>query len=69
MGENKMRVNLNRADWKDLQEIIHIGPKRAEMILSYRMRNVFRDIHELSNVSHIGAKRMADIIKQGLAVV
>jgi competence protein ComEC len=59
-----MKININRASYEDLQKIIHIGPKRAQMIIDMRP---FKDLYELSNVYGLGKFRMNDIIKQGLA--
>jgi competence protein ComEC len=59
-----MKINLNRATFDELQGIIHIGPKRAQMIIAMRP---FKDLYELSNVTGLGKFRMNDIIEQGLA--
>ncbi len=60
----KMKIDLNKADKKQLQEIIHIGPIRAGKIINGRP---YKDLFELSNVKGLGKKRMWDIIKQGYA--
>lgn len=60
-----LKVDLNRADAKALQQIIHIGPARAKKIIDARP---YRDLFELSNVKGLGKKRMWDIINQGYAV-
>lgn len=59
-----MKIDINKASYEDLQKIIHIGPKRARMIIEMRL---FKDMYELSNVPGLGKKRMNDIIAQGLA--
>jgi competence ComEA-like helix-hairpin-helix protein len=58
------KVNINRASLKDLQRIVHIGPKRAGKIIA---RRPFRDIFELSNVLGLGEKRMKAILAQVFA--
>ena len=59
-----MKIDLNKATLEELQKIIHIGPKRAQMIIDMRP---FKDLYELSNVGGLGKFRMNDIIGQGLA--
>lgn len=64
------KVNINRANWWKLQDIIHIGPKRAFKIRTHvRENGKFRDIYELSKILGLGRKRMDDIIKQGIVEV
>jgi DNA uptake protein ComE-like DNA-binding protein len=65
------KVNINKASSKELQEIIHIGPVRANDIIMHRKMYSagYRDIHELSSIPGLGAIRMADIINQGVATV
>jgi len=60
------QVDINKAGIVELQRIVHIGEKRARKILT---RRPYRDIYELSNVLGLGRKRMADIIRQNIAVV
>lgn len=64
--ESSLAVNINKADPEALEAIIHIGPKRAEMIIKNRP---YRDVHELSVATGLGGKRMKDIINQGLVRV
>jgi len=59
-------INVNKADAERLQELIHIGPKRAELIIKNRP---YRDLHELSKVPGLGRKRMEDLIREGLVVL
>lgn len=59
-------VNLNTASFDDLQKIIHIGPDRAQQIISLRP---FSSVDDLTRVSGIGSARLADIKAQGLACV
>ncbi len=65
MEAMSLKIDLNKADEKQLQNIIHIGPARAKKIVAYRP---YRDLFELSNVKGLGKKRMWDIINQGYAV-
>ncbi len=65
MEAMSLKIDLNRADEKQLQNIIHIGPARAKKIVAYRP---YKDLFELSNVKGLGKKRMWDIINQGYAV-
>lgn len=65
MEAMSLKIDLNRADERALQQVIHIGPARAKKIIQARP---FRDLFELSNVKGLGKKRMWDIINQGFAV-
>lgn len=60
-----MKININNAGEKELQSIIHIGPKRARLLVENRP---YRDMFEISNITGLGKKRMLDIINQGYAV-
>lgn len=60
-----MKININKADIKELQSIIHIGERRAQLIIEGRP---YGDVFEVSNVRGLGKKRMLDIINQGYAV-
>ena len=60
------RVNINTAGFEDLQEIIHIGPARAEEIITLRP---FRSLDGLTRVTGIGPARLKDIKEQGIAYV
>lgn len=47
-------IDLNRADFYDLQLLPFIGPTYAARILEYRERqNGFKNIHELKNIQGI----------------
>ncbi|WP_096153553.1 MBL fold metallo-hydrolase [Bacillus sp. FJAT-45066] len=59
-------ININTASFDSLQEIKHIGPARAEELISKRP---FQSIDSLSSISGIGAGRLADIKNQNLACV
>ncbi len=58
------KININRADQKSLQKIIHIGPVRSLDIITNRP---FRDLFELSSIRGLGKKRMWDIINPDYA--
>jgi competence protein ComEC len=62
-------VDINRAGFDELQQIIHIGPDRAEQIINLRAQRPFASVDALTRVSGIGPARLADIKAQGLACV
>ena len=57
---------MNTAAASELQRIKHIGPKRAEDLLSLRP---FHSLDDLTRIKGIGPKRLADIKSQGIACV
>jgi competence protein ComEC len=57
-------VNLSTASFDELQQIIHIGPTRAQQIIELRP---FASGDDLTTVSGIGTTRLQDIKNQGLA--
>ena len=59
-------VDINSAGTDDLQEIVHIGPERAQQIVDLRP---FADLDDLERVDGIGPARVQDIKDQGLACV
>lgn len=59
-------ININTASLEELQEIIHIGPERAEDLINSRP---FSSINELTRINGIGPSRMDDIKSQNLACV
>jgi hypothetical protein len=62
-------VNINVAGFEALQEIIHIGPDRANQIISLRAQRPFSSVDDMTRISGIAAVRLADIKTQGLACV
>jgi competence ComEA-like helix-hairpin-helix protein len=58
-------VNINKATAKELQQIIFVGPIRAELIIQNRP---FRDVHELSKILGIGRISMIHIINQRIEI-
>jgi DNA uptake protein ComE-like DNA-binding protein len=59
-------ANINSASIEELQEIIHIGPSRAEDLISLRP---FSSIDEMVEINGIGPARLEDIKAQGLACI
>lgn len=57
-------ININQATAEELQEIIHIGPARAEDLIELQP---FQSVDDLTRISGIGPSRIADIKSQGLA--
>lgn len=57
-------VDINTASFEDLQQIIHIGPDRAQEIINKRP---FSSVDGLNAVTGIGPSRLADIKQEGLA--
>lgn len=49
------KININIANYEELQEIIGVGPVIAQRIIDYRSQNgQFQKIEDLKNVSGIG---------------
>jgi DNA uptake protein ComE-like DNA-binding protein len=57
-------VNINTATYESLLQIVHIGPERAEQLISLRP---FRSVDDMTRINGIGPARVADIKAQGLA--
>lgn len=68
-GSSPGCVDLNRADARALEAIIHIGPERAGQIIALRRERPFRSVAEVERVRGIGEARTRDILRQGLACV
>jgi competence protein ComEC len=62
-------IDINRAGFVELQEIIHIGPDRAQQVIDLRRSQLFRSVDDLIRVDGIGPARLADIKAQGKACV
>jgi competence protein ComEC len=58
------QVDINSAGFEELQEIIHIGPARAEDIIRLRP---FASVDSMTGIDGIAAGRLADIKQQGVA--
>ncbi|WP_053220098.1 MBL fold metallo-hydrolase [Virgibacillus senegalensis] len=65
-NSNGSCIEVNSADMETMQEIIHIGPDRAQEIIDLRP---FQSIDDLTNVSGIGPARLDDIKEQGIACI
>ncbi|MEN2768541.1 MBL fold metallo-hydrolase [Ornithinibacillus xuwenensis] len=59
-------VNINTASYEAVQQIIHIGPDRAQDLIDLRPYN---SVSDLERISGIGPARIADIQSQGIACV
>ncbi|WP_456278976.1 MBL fold metallo-hydrolase [Bacillus sp. AK128] len=59
-------IDVNSASIEQVQEIIHIGPARAEDLVNLRP---FHSIDDLTRISGIGPSRVKDINAQGLACI
>ncbi len=59
-------IDLNSASIDELQDIIHIGPARAERVIEQRP---FKSVEDLTKIDGIGPARIADIEEEGKACV
>jgi|SRR5690625_8941 len=59
-------VDINSASISELQEIIHIGEKRAEQLIELRP---FNNVSELERINGIGQARMDDIMEENKACI
>ncbi len=59
-------VDLNSADDQLLQQIVHIGPERAQAIIGGRPWN---SVSELDRIDGIGPARLQDILDEGIASI
>jgi len=57
-------VDLNQASPEELQEIIHIGPARAQDVIDQRP---YDSVGDLTKINGIGPARIADIKNDGVA--
>jgi competence protein ComEA len=56
-SQETKKINLNKADETELQNLPGIGPSKAASIISYRSENgPFRSIDDLKKISGIGEK-------------
>jgi competence protein ComEA len=63
---NQAKINLNKADINELQNLPGIGPSKATAIIEYRETNgLFKSVEDLKNISGIGDKtfeKLKDLI-------
>ncbi|MEH7493217.1 MBL fold metallo-hydrolase [Neobacillus niacini] len=57
-------IDINTASFEQVQEIMHIGPARAQDLINLRP---FSSVDDLGRIKGIGPARIADIKSQGLA--
>jgi competence protein ComEA len=55
------QIDINRASVEELATIPHIGAKKAERIVAYRLTKPFASIDELVAVKGIGPKMLAKV--------
>jgi competence protein ComEA len=56
-GEQSGKININKADENELQNLPGIGPAKAASIIQYRKENgLFQSIEDLKKISGIGDK-------------
>ena len=60
------QVDINSAGVEELEQIIHIGPSRAQEMIGLRP---FANVASMTRISGIAAGRLADIEQEGLACV
>lgn len=61
-NSNKDKININKADQKELEDITGIGPGKAKSIIEYRNNyGYFSSVEDLVNVSGIGDKTLEKI--------
>lgn len=63
---NNSCININTASLQELQEIVHIGPARAEELINLRP---FNSVDDLKRIKGVGQARLDDIKAQGRACV
>jgi competence protein ComEA len=65
-GTKQGKINLNKADENELQNLPGIGPSKAAAIMEYRDTNgPFKSVEDLKNISGIGDKtfdKLKDLI-------
>jgi competence protein ComEA len=65
-GAKQGKINLNKADENELQNLPSIGPSKAAAIIEYRETNgAFKSVEDLKNISGIGDKtfdKLKDLI-------
>jgi competence protein ComEA len=67
-GTKQGKINLNKADVNELQNLPGIGPSKAAAIIEYRETNgPFKSVEDLKNISGIGDKTF-DKLKELITV-
>ncbi|MCI6659804.1 MAG: ComEA family DNA-binding protein [Peptoniphilaceae bacterium] len=55
------KINLNKANAKELEALPYIGAQKAQAIIRYRNEHAFQSVDELKNVKGIGEKMLERI--------
>jgi competence protein ComEA len=67
-NQQELKININKADETELQNLPGIGPAKAAAIIEYRNTNgPFKAVEDLKNISGIGDKTF-DKLKDLLAI-
>ncbi|WP_462412279.1 helix-hairpin-helix domain-containing protein [Neobacillus sp. Marseille-QA0830] len=67
-GQNQGKININKADASELENLPGIGPSKAAAIIEYRETNgPFKSAEDLKNISGIGDKTF-EKLKDAVAV-
>lgn len=67
-GKNAGKININKADENELQNIPGIGPAKAAAIIQYRQENgPFQAVEDLKKISGIGDKTF-EKLKESISV-
>lgn len=62
----KTCIDINQASYEEVQNIIHIGPERAQDLIDQRP---YDKVDDLTKINGIGPARIADIKEEGLACI
>jgi competence protein ComEA len=61
-SQGPLRVDINKADVEELDELPEVGPSTAQSIIDYRQNNGdFRTVEELEEIPGIGPETLKKI--------